>query len=204
MNQCCQIIAGQLVCLEWLVHDRPEVLAGDQAIPQSIGCARAPFKATCRWDRFLIEHDVRVRRDGDIFAASANLRREILRSDRPIPFPYEQSFGEVLQLADVPGPCVCAEDLVGLRCQLRTMQAMRLARLTQVVSEQQHHVFRSLAKRWNVNLDDVQTEVQVLTENARVDAFTQIAVGSGDQADIGSTGDAVDTDRLDFSCLRKS
>ena len=48
MNQRCQIIARQLVRLERLMNDGPEVLTCNQPIPQSIGSARTPFEASCR------------------------------------------------------------------------------------------------------------------------------------------------------------
>jgi hypothetical protein len=170
MNQCCQIIAGQLVCLEWLVHDGPKFSPAIKR-SHSRSAAPGPFKATCRWDRFLIEHDVE-------FGATETLSRlhefpsGDPESDRPI-IPCDQSFGEVLQLAYVPGHAYA------LRTCSTPMSAPDNAgdasRSPYAGSVEQHRL-PVAREAWNVNLDDVQTDAG-LTENARVDAFTQIAVG---------------------------
>ena len=53
MNERREIIAGQFVSLEGLVHDDPEVLASDQSIPKSIGCAGTALESSRRRHRFL-------------------------------------------------------------------------------------------------------------------------------------------------------
>ena len=61
MDQRRKIISRQLVRLERLVHDRPEVFAGDQPIPQSIGGAGPAFQPARGGSRFVVEADVRAR-----------------------------------------------------------------------------------------------------------------------------------------------
>ena len=129
---------------------------------------------------------------------------QIIRSDRSIPFPNHQTLGEVLQLANIARPGVGTERLLGIRRQLRAMEPMRFTCLPQVVAQQQHHVFRSLTKRWNVNLDDVQAEIQILSEDPGVDPFTQVSIGCGDKTDVRSASHAINADRLDLSGLRES
>jgi hypothetical protein len=64
------------------------------------------------------------------------------------------------------------------------MEPMRLGSATQVVTQQEHDIFGALAKRWHMNLNDVQTEVEILAEDTRFDTLPQVSIGRGDQPHV--------------------
>src|SRR5262245_43306694 len=111
MDQRREIVSRQLVRLERLMHHRPEVLASDQPLPQSVGGPGTAVEAARDGCRFLAESGTGVTRRRNGIAAASNLRREIVRRDRPVPFPYYQTLCQVLQLAHVAGPGIHAEQL---------------------------------------------------------------------------------------------
>ncbi len=84
------------------------------------------------------------------------------------------------------------------------MQPVRFGGSTQIVAQQEHDIIGALPKRWYVDLDDVQTEVEVLAEHTGFDALPQVPVGRGDQPHVRAARHAVDSDRLDLSSLGKS
>ena len=50
-------------------------------------------------------------------------------------------------------------------------------------------------------LNDVKTEIQILSEYPGLDALTQVAIGRGDESNIRSTSHAINTNRLNLSGL---
>ncbi len=50
-------------------------------------------------------------------------------------------------------------------------------------------------------LDDVETEIQILSEYPGLDALAQVAIGRGDESNIRSTSHAINTDGLKLSGL---
>ena len=57
------------------------------------------------------------------------------------------------------------------------MKPMRLGGATQIVTQQEDDILGALSKRWYMDLNDVQTELQILAEHTGFDALAQIAVG---------------------------
>src|SRR5262249_21635600 len=121
-------------------------------------------------------------------AAGADPARERLRLDdlgRP---EDDRALDRVAQLADVPGPGVAREHL-GRRLRQLGSGASRLTgeELEESV-RQRDHVLAALPQWRHRDLDHVQAVEQVLAKAPPGDVALEIAIGRGDQADVGATG----------------
>ena len=55
-----------------------------------------------------------------------------------------------------------------------------------------------------MDLDDVEPKVQIFPEYTRLDALAQVPVRGRDEANVGTSGNTIDTDRLNLTGLGKS
>ena len=62
----------------------------------------------------------------------------------------------------------------------------------------------AIAQRWNRNLDDVQPIVEIFAEVAGRNAREQVAIGRGDDPDVGSQLHAIGADRMNFARLEET
>src|SRR5688572_4521789 len=81
---------------------------------------------------------------------------------------------------------------------------MRRAGAREVVLQQKHDIFTTLAKRRHPDLYDVEPVVKVLPERAVADAGLQIAIGGGNQTHVGATADRIGPHRLNLAGLSKA
>ena len=96
----------------------------------------------------------------------------------------DESFGDIPQLADVPGPGVAFHGLKDLRGDGAGGEFVETAADLGEVAEEQGHVLGPSAQGRDVNGNGGKPEVEVLAKTAFLHHFLKLAVGGGDDADI--------------------
>src|SRR5512132_1324869 len=61
-----------------------------------------------------------------------------------------------------------------------------------------------IPKRWNVDVNDIQPVIQVLTKGTGFDLGSEVAIGCRNQPDVAVVDEAVCTDRLHFPRIGES
>src|SRR6185369_11218847 len=98
----------------------------------------------------------------------------------------DEPLHHVAQLANIARPAVALADAQRLR---RNVFAAAFVFSGKVVKEyfyQQWNVFGPLPQWWNENRNDLQPIEKILAKSARRDAFAELLIGRGDNADIHS------------------
>src|SRR5712675_1387609 len=108
----------------------------------------------------------------------------MLRGNKPALAQDRRPLERVAKLPDVAWPFVPEQRVLGVAGEPGRRAAKRLADvLKERVGEQQDVAF-ALTKRWNLDIEHLEAIVQILTEIAAFDSFSQVAVGGGDHPDV--------------------
>jgi hypothetical protein len=91
----------------------------------------------------------------------------------------------VAQLADVAGPVVGVEARARFRREVERGAVEALAEEREEVFDEGGDVVAAVAERRDVERDDVETVEEVCAEAAGGDVLGEVAVGGGDDADVG-------------------
>ena len=104
----------------------------------------------------------------------------------PVPFAAEhhRHLHSILQLADISRPGVLRQPFDCLGGQRFAGEIFLAANFSHEMRRQTGDIRTSLAQRRHLNRNHVQPVVEILPEAALRDAFGQIAVGGGYQADV--------------------
>src|SRR5206468_12948235 len=94
------------------------------------------------------------------------------------------SFDQVPELADVPGPAVGTNDLLDLGRDRSEPFPEFLVVVVEEVADQELDVLPPLPKRRQQNGNDFEAIVQVLAKAAILDGLIQVPVGGGDDAKV--------------------
>ena len=132
------------------------------------------------------------------------LRREpqMLGFQQP-PFSAKNdgAFDDVLQFADVAGPVMRFNTAMQSSEMPLTRTPCLRAKRCMNLWARKRHVLLAFAQGRHVNGHDVEAEKQVLAEFLAFDAFFQVPVGGGDDADVHLDG-AVAADAFQFALLQ--
>ncbi len=109
----------------------------------------------------------------------------------------------VLELADVAGPGVTAEDLEGCGRQRPAGLAVTACRLGQEVLGQPREVGQALPQRRQIDLDHAEAEAQIVAEGAFPDHGVEVAVRRGDDPHVHLDG-LVRADPDDLARLQRA
>ena len=113
-------------------------------------------------------------------SASGSIVADGPQDDRPL--------HRVAQLADVAGPVIDPQDLLGGRRQIGDRPADGAGEKSQELPGQRQNVFRSIAQRRHDDFDHVQPIEQILAKPAVAHVGFQIAIRRRDDADVGCPG----------------
>src|SRR5437762_176467 len=91
---------------------------------------------------------------------------------------------EVFQFADVARPGIVRESVHDVSRNVLDIFIEAAAEDLYEVAHQKKNIFRTLAKRRDLNGENVEAVIKVATESALADEFGKILVGGGDDADI--------------------
>ena len=101
----------------------------------------------------------------------------------------------IFQLADISRPKIIQQHFRSLRRQIFHRQTVQFGIFLDKMFGQHQNIFRTVFEVGNINVHNVQTIIQVLTEGTVFNALCQIAVRSGNNARIdlnrGFAADAV-------------
>ncbi len=97
-------------------------------------------------------------------------------------------FDHAAQLADVAGPGVGHEHLLGVGADAVDLLAMIVGRLLHEVMDEQGNIFASFAQGRDGDGHALDAEIKILAELFFGDHFLERAVGGADQADIDLDG----------------
>src|SRR5581483_2127235 len=111
------------------------------------------------------------------------------------------AFDHVLEFADVAGPAMGGERLEAGVGDALDADAVLAGEALHELLREQRDVLHALAQRRNGNGHDVEAEVKVLAEFLAVDAFLELAVGGGEDADVHLDG-AIAADALELAFLQ--
>ena len=98
---------------------------------------------------------------------------------------HGESLGEVLELADVAGPAVVPQDRDGFVGEAYLAEAALLGEVRRELAEEEVDVVFALAKGRDLDLEGVETIVEVFAELARLHGVEEVHVGGGNHADVG-------------------
>ena len=110
---------------------------------------------------------------------------------------------QILELADIARPVIALEPLDGRRLEALRRQTLLLGDAEEMAHEV-GNVLEPLAQRRQPQRHDVQPVEQILAEQALVDLLLQVAIGGGDDADIGLIGVRPPTVVYSPSCSTRS
>jgi hypothetical protein len=117
-------------------------------------------------------------------AAIPDLAGELGRADDLPVLEDDDPLDDVLQLAHVAGPGVGLHQLHGLAREPAHLAAKLAVEPTDEVFDQQWDVIAALPQRGHLHLDDIEPEVEVFTERARLDLCGEIAVRGCDDPGV--------------------
>ena len=130
-------------------------------------------------------------------------KRDVVGQDLCTGAKYQRALDDVIQFADVARPAVDLQHVQGSRRKgLPARAGCRAARF-QEVARQQIDVPAPVAQRWQAKLEYVEAEVEVGAELFFPDARFQIAIGSGNQSNVGPS-ESVCSQRAIGSVLKEA
>src|SRR5262249_17367436 len=142
---------------------------------------RFPFKLAKRRSDFKRQRVARLRKCGYV------LRKHRQRDLLPIRKHYG-SLDCIFELANIAGPIVAGKREHGLLGEAVDRLVVLIRVESQEVHGQKLHIFLSLAKGWNSNVDDIQAIEQVFTESSFLDFFVKVFVRCGENPHVGVDG----------------
>ncbi len=101
----------------------------------------------------------------------------------------DSAFDHIFELSDVAGPSVLFEDLDGFFFEVQEGLSVFLGVFVEKVLSKQRDIVGAFAQRGDMDLDHVESVVEVFTETALFDFLAEVFVGCGDQADIDRSGE---------------
>ena len=94
----------------------------------------------------------------------------------------------ITQFPDVPRPGVASQRIHGLVAEAPEYFVILRTKEIQHASCHGLHFVRAISQWRQVDLDDIQSIVQVFPETPLLDRFIQIRIRSGNDADVGFSG----------------
>ena len=91
---------------------------------------------------------------------------------------------DILELADVPGPCLFRKVCEGVLVNGRRLGVKLQSVFGEEVVDECRDVFAALAERGELNDGGIQTEEEILAEGFVFDHLLKITVGGADDADV--------------------
>src|SRR5438874_13409588 len=96
-------------------------------------------------------------------------KRQLPAGDDLTAREHHRALDHVLELTHVAGPVVLHEALEGFLADGRRLRARAVSMLREEMLHQRRDVFLTIAKRWHVDVDDVEPVVKVVAELALLD-----------------------------------
>ena len=96
----------------------------------------------------------------------------------------DRSLDQVLELADVPGPCVVAQRVQGLGRNRLDLPLHPRGEAPDEVPDQRLDVLRALPQRRDADREDVQAIIEVITEAVLFDHLGEVSVRRRHQTDV--------------------
>src|SRR5262249_17537362 len=109
---------------------------------------------------------------------------------------------DVAKLTGVTRPLMGAQRGGGTRRQHESSYASGSGDVLEETHGQQHHIITAIAERRNLNLEHIDAVIQIRAERPVRDRLLQIAVGRGDDANIGAA-DAGTAETLELALLQE-
>src|SRR4029453_11555168 len=91
---------------------------------------------------------------------------------------------DIVQLSNVSGPLILEKYVSCLAGQTSRRPTERRANLLKKRFAQRKDVRRTLAQRWNLDVEDAKSVEQILSKLATFHVLAEIAVGRGDHPDV--------------------
>jgi hypothetical protein len=113
------------------------------------------------------------------------IRREVVGADRALPGKDHRPFDDVAEFAGVTGPDIARHGFGGGPVESGDGGAHGPIELAQEVVSQGHDVLGPFPERRDRDGENVHPVVEILAEGARADHVLQVAVGGGDDPDVG-------------------
>src|SRR5262249_22057202 len=126
--------------------------------------------------------DLQFRKGGACHVGRAQCGGEMVSSDESPVTEEDGPLDRVAQLADVAGPRIGLQPFPGILRDPCHGAAHALAQLVEEGFGERQDVLSPLAERRNVDLEDVQAVVEVLTELPTADRRHEVAVGGGEDS----------------------
>jgi len=127
-------------------------------------------------------------------------QREMVRLDEHAVAENRGAFERVAQLADVAGPVIGEDGRPCLDREARRRAAERAADVVEKRLTQQQDIVGAVAEGRQRNVEDLQAIKKILAEGAALDRFPQVAIGGGDDADVGFESPSA-AEPLEFALL---
>ena len=110
--------------------------------------------------------------------------REIIRDEVAALGQRDRPFDRILEFPRIPRPLVGGQNGERLRRDVERQLPRLVGNLVQEVLDEQRDVEWPLPQRRNVEVDDVETPVEVLAEAPLLDLLLEVAVGGGDDPQV--------------------
>ncbi len=113
---------------------------------------------------------------------------EILAPDAPLLVHEQSALHAVLEFTHIAWPLVTDEGLLGIVAQGRCLGALAASRSLQKVLGERQNIVGTIPQRRDGDLDDIQSEIEILSKGSLADGAGQVGVGGADHAHIDAAG----------------